>query len=517
MKKIIIIIILTLSISTNAQIIKRIPGCIFKEQKSNAEFSIPKTRGISDALSSFSLKEYYPSVGDQGDYGTCTAWATTYASFTALNNIKNNKLGNSLKVEDCFSPQFTYDLIKRESDESCKDGSQIFTALDLLKRIGSIPLSEYPYNCNILNNGEGIERLKNNYADSLKFNQIISLANKNRLDDFIDLGKTNLSEKIKYSLNNKFPVVIGVSDFKNIETNLGKDTWIPEVVNYSPYGHAMSIVSYDDNKNGGSFEILNSWGEDWGNSGYCWVRYADLEKLIRRAYALTDMKPYAEKNKFYDFKLSIQLIGEDSKLFEYKNEKKIGYNGDEFYLGSIDNSDNKFIYPSEINKFQIGLSSDSNLYFYLLSMTSSSTVSVDYPISSKDNNLLDSKNSGLILPKNAQNYYDIKDFSNGWFSNSELLILFSTKKIDINEIIMAHKSEKFNNLNSFVRSVFQDNIVVSDLTIGNDEDFLSYLNNKMNITLINDNNYILPIIINLSEKVKPVKIVKPVTKKKHKK
>jgi hypothetical protein len=65
--------------------------------------------------------------------------------------------------------------------------------------------------------------------------------------------------------------------------------------------------------------------------------------------------------------------------------------------------------------------------------------------------------------------------------------------------------------------VFQDNIVVSDLTIGNDEDFLSYLNNKMNITLINDNNYILPIIINLSEKVKPVKIVKPVTKKKHKK
>lgn len=35
------------------------------------------------------------------------------------------------------------------------------------------------------------------------------------------------------------------------------------------------------------------------------------------------MKPYAEKNKFYDFKLSIQLIGEDSKLFEYKNEKKL--------------------------------------------------------------------------------------------------------------------------------------------------------------------------------------------------
>lgn len=513
MKKILFISALILSIYSNAQNVKRIPGCIFKENKNIKEYIIPKTRGISETPVTFSIKEYYPPVGDQGLWGTCTAWATTYASFTALNNLKKNRLGDALKEEECFSPQFTYDLIKLGKDETCGNGSSMFTALDLLKRVGAIPLSEYPYNCNILKNGEGIERLKNNFADSSRLKGMISLAYKNRLNDFIDLGKTNVTEKIKYSLINTHPVVIGISDFDKIQTNLGKDFWIPEVVKYSSFGHAMSVVSYDDNKNGGSFEIMNSWGKNWGNSGYCWVRYVDLEKLIRTAYALNDMKDTEDKNEFYDYKLSIQLIGEDSKPFEFENDKNYGdYKKEEFYLGAIDNSNYNFIYPSEIKKFQIGLSSESTLYFYLLSKTASSTVNVDYPISSKDLNLLDSKNSGLILPKNAQDYYTIKNFRDGWYSN-EFLILFSKKQININAIIQSHKSEKFENLNSFIRSVFQDNIVVSDLTIKNNDK-----NNKMNITLTNDNNYILPIIIKLKKEPVLDDYFEPIIKKKkHKK
>jgi hypothetical protein len=227
------------------------------------------------------------------------------------------------------------------------------------------------------------------------------------------------------------------------------------------------------------------------------------------------MKDTEDKNEFYDYKLSIQLIGENSKPFEFENHKNYGdYKKEEFYLGAIDNSNYNFIYPSEIKKFQIGLSSESTLYFYLLSKTASSTVNVDYPISSKDLNLLDYQNSGLILPKNAQDYYSIKNFG-GWYSN-EFLILFSKKQININAIIQSHKSEKFENLNSFVRSVFQDNLVASDLTIGNDEDFFFY-ENKMNATLTNDNNFILPIIIELKEKPKPAPEIPETKKKKRKK
>ena len=109
-------------------------------------------------------------------------------------------------------------------------------------------------------------------------------------------------------------------------------------------------------------------------------------------------------------------------------------------------------------------------------------------------------------------YYTIKNFRDGWYSN-EFLILFSKKQININAIIQSHKSEKFENLNSFIRSVFQDNIVVSDLTIKNNDK-----NNKMNITLTNDNNYILPIIIKLKKEPVLDDYFEPIIKKKkHKK
>lgn len=518
LNRLLMLFTLVFSIYSYSQNAKRIPGCIINKNKNTKEFSIPKTRGISEFPKAVSLKDYYPEVGDQGFYGTCTAWATTYASFTALKNIKNNRLGNTLKEEECFSPQFTYDLIKRETDDNCSDGSKIYTALDLIKRIGSLSLSEYPYNCNILNDGKGIERLKNNPSYETKFNEIISSANKNRLEDFIDLGRTNVVEKIKYALNNKYPVIISIWDYGNLEANLGKDSWVPENLESNTGGHAISLVSYNDDKNGGSFEIMNSWGKEWGNSGYCWIRYSDLEKVIGDAYALTDIKTQSDISaEFYDFNINIKLIGDDSKPFEFNTEKLIYSEDDNFYVGSIDNSEYNFLYPLESKKFQIALSSNDNLYFYLLSKTPSSTVSVDYPVSSKDSNLLDSNNSGLILPKNAQDYFSIENFENGWFSN-EFLVLFSKKQIDINSIIQSHKSEKFESLNSFVRSVFKDNIVVSNLNVVDGEN--SYFNdkNKMNITVVKDNNYILPIIINLKEKPKPKPIIiKPINKKKKKK
>jgi C1A family cysteine protease len=515
MRKLIVVITLTLSISSNAQSVKRIPGCLFKEDKNSKEFTIPKTRGISDNPSSFSLKKYYPPIGNQGQFGTCTAWATTYASFTALNNIKNNELGSSLKEVDCFSPQLTYDLIKFDYDKTCGDGSYIGTALKMLKRVGSVKLSEYPYNCNTLIDGNGIERLRSSNFGNYKFNEILTSASKNRLEDFIELGNNNVTDKIKYALNNRFPVVIGVSDFKDIETNQGNDTWIPEVSDFSLGGHAMSVVSYDDNKNGGSFELMNSWGNEWGKSGYCWIRYTDFERIIRDAYALTSIDINKGKNEFYDFNVDIKLIGDDSKLFSFKSDS-LRYHIDDFYLGTIDKSSYAFLYDEKIKKFQIALNSNSDLYFYLISKSPSENVILDYPVNSSDNNFLSAQNSGIIIPKDARSYFNIDNFSS-WY-NKDFLLLFSKKPLNIESIINSNKNVKFFDLKSFVKDVFNDNIVLSDLTMINDNDWFSDENNKMNVNVSNDINYILPIIINLETKsIKDEEIIDEVIIEKPKK
>ena len=64
-----------------------------------------------------------------------------------------------------------------------------------------------------------------------------------------------------------------------------KDRWIPtaEETNYSisQLGgpHNVVIIGFDDSKYGGAFEIMNSYGTEWGNGGFFWISYADFMKV----------------------------------------------------------------------------------------------------------------------------------------------------------------------------------------------------------------------------------------------
>ena len=53
-------------------------------------------------------------------------------------------------------------------------------------------------------------------------------------------------------------------------------------------GHAMVVIGYDDNKYGGAFEILNSWGTAWGNGGYIWVKYSDFKRQTNSTYVMIE-------------------------------------------------------------------------------------------------------------------------------------------------------------------------------------------------------------------------------------
>jgi Papain family cysteine protease/Domain of unknown function (DUF4384) len=66
-----------------------------------------------------------------------------------------------------------------------------------------------------------------------------------------------------------------------------KEFWQPrELFDKDLPGHAVTIIGYDDNKYGGSFEIMNSWGTEWGNSGFMWIRYGDFIQYSEEAYDL---------------------------------------------------------------------------------------------------------------------------------------------------------------------------------------------------------------------------------------
>jgi hypothetical protein len=48
----------------------------------------------------------------------------------------------------------------------------------------------------------------------------------------------------------------------------------------------MTVIGYDDRKFGGAFQIMNSWGPEWGNNGVAWVRYGDFKTYVREAYGI---------------------------------------------------------------------------------------------------------------------------------------------------------------------------------------------------------------------------------------
>jgi hypothetical protein len=57
----------------------------------------------------------------------------------------------------------------------------------------------------------------------------------------------------------------------------------------------MVVIGYDDYKNGGSFEVMNSWGPEFGDNGFVWIRYSDVKKYLDEGYVL-EMKGYSTSN-----------------------------------------------------------------------------------------------------------------------------------------------------------------------------------------------------------------------------
>ena len=254
-----------------------VDGCIVDpeiEKKFKKE-DIPIMRG--DLSSSVSLKKYCPPVGDQERVGSCTGWATTYAAFTIVRRIECKKEMGP------FSPLSTYNKLKAFQNSfniDCKSGTTPRNALNLLRNNGAPRFENYPNNCNL-------DKQNKKYRDRLHNFRTLNCSG--------ELGVNNF----KVALNNNEPVVIAMHVYRvpgkgnslssEYIAESGEWKFITAKRKTSHYnrsgGHALCIIGYDDSKFGGAFEVMNSWGDDWGDDGYFWVKYSDIN-TINVAYSL---------------------------------------------------------------------------------------------------------------------------------------------------------------------------------------------------------------------------------------
>jgi hypothetical protein len=107
--------------------------------------------------------------------------------------------------------------------------------------------------------------------------------------DYNILDSSDIVQAIKIALSKKKPVFIGARLPNTFDRDiiLKNSIWSPTHNNLQGNdGHAMCIIGYDDSKFGGSFEIMNSWGIEFADNGFIWIKYQDLLPYLIQAYII---------------------------------------------------------------------------------------------------------------------------------------------------------------------------------------------------------------------------------------
>ena len=301
---------------------------------------------------SVSLLRYAPDRQNQGKQGSCVAWSSVYAARTIVEAASTGQNGNST----AYSPAFVYNQIGLED---CQ-GSYIERAMEFMKDKGVVSYNDFPYtdeNCTSQPN-----------------NALWSKAQQNRMHGFTRLtdgaGTDGINVRaVKEHLAKDAPVVIGMMVGGTfMQSMMGKDLWTPTNEDRSQMGfggHAMCVIGYDDRKQ--AFQIMNSWGPEWGNNGIAWVRYADFKEFVKEAYGIDPMpKRGAALNQ--SFECTIGLVGNDSKAYIPLRLKS----------SNVFESVNK-VTPGTKFKMEIKNSTECNIYIFGQETDGSSYTLFPYP------------------------------------------------------------------------------------------------------------------------------------------
>ncbi len=379
-------------------------------------------RGDYDNLpASASLKQFTPTPGDQNGYSTCAGWAVSFNARTILEAIKLKWTKDKID-QNTFSPYFIYNQAKITND--CFGGSNLESALSILKSVGDLKLKDYKSNCDKEVNEE--DKLK---ADNFKIIEYRFLAYKDTV---------NIIKFIRKSLAEGKPVVIGF-ECPNSFFHVSGELWTPGQNEYKSWrerGHALTVISYDDNKFGGAFEIINSWGTNWGDGGFAWVKYSDFKFFYVLAYEVIDKRNI--DTNIVD--LSGSLNFKESTGFEMK----IKNNGSYFEMTDS--------YPSG-TLFELRITNNEPAYVYAISTDESNKIKKLFPNAERILPYLAYRQNNIALPDEAN-----WNLLEGSSKKSYYCFIYSKENLIIDDIIK-ELEKAVGTFPERIRSVLGENIV----------------------------------------------------------
>lgn len=218
---------------------------------------------------SVDLREWCSPIEDQGKINSCTA----HAAITLVEYYQKRALGKYLDASRLFLYKVTRNLLRYQEDR----GANARTTMKALALFGVPPEEYWPYDQTKLYEEPPAfcYALASNYQ-ALEYYRI----------DVKDITRDVVLQQIKANLAANRPLMFGsilhVGCLQQAKTT-GKIP-IPIKSDTQWVAHTMAAVGYDDNikikntdaleiETTGAFLIQNSWGTDWGDSGYGWLPY----------------------------------------------------------------------------------------------------------------------------------------------------------------------------------------------------------------------------------------------------
>ncbi len=241
------------------------------------------------------LSSQIPPVGNQGNQGSCVAWAVSYY-YKSWQEKQEHPYWDLTNPWYQFSPSFVYNQINGGADQ----GSSFYSAFRLLQNTGDVDIAEMPYS-----QGNWTAQPTASHLQAAAPYRINS--NWSAFWDRYSYGPYNPPNDIsgiKTWLANRKLLVMGIPvyyDFPNFGGNPSNPYYVYNGYSRLAGGHGVCIVGYNDNANpGGSdadhrggFLMVNSWGANWNGAshGYVYLSYDFVKRWVFEAWAMNDLSP----------------------------------------------------------------------------------------------------------------------------------------------------------------------------------------------------------------------------------
>jgi hypothetical protein len=212
---------------------------------------------MSKLATSYDLRSYAGPILDQGVFGSCMP-NSIVSTIDMITRLAGKELAPLSRMQNYADTRNAMGSFNKDS------GSIPEIALDMAKTKGIAPESMWKYTP------------ENMYTQPTE--EVYAAASGVKISGWTALNiyqHTNgLVNTVKDMLSQGKPVILGFlakSYFMYQYGPLEDQTNTGSGPSYG--GHATMIVGYDDNLNGGSYIIKNSWGTSWGDNGYGTISY----------------------------------------------------------------------------------------------------------------------------------------------------------------------------------------------------------------------------------------------------